>query len=386
MKILHTSDWHVGKTIRGRSRIDEHEAVLAEIAAIADREQVDLVIAAGDLFDSAAPAADAERCVYRALLALADTGATVAVLAGNHDSDRRLQAVQPLLELGKIVVAPVPSMHSIVTLNARDGQQARLAMLPWVGKHHIVRIEQLMELDGAQSQQHYAERVRRIVAKLCEPMGSDTVNILAAHMTIAGAHTGEEVRSAHVFDYAVPGTVFPPSLHYVALGHFHTPQPVPAPCPAWYSGAPLRLGFGSDAEETADKGVVLIETSPGAPARIRLEPLHAGRALRTIRGTLDQLHAIAQTDQTGDAYLRVFVRQDHQPGIAQQVREWFPNAVDVTIDPDADRPEASEPSQRAGRSPGELFRDYLTERQAYDDRVVALFDSLLEEMHAPDPA
>ncbi|HEX9696002.1 MAG TPA: exonuclease SbcCD subunit D [Actinomycetota bacterium] len=386
MKILHTSDWHVGKTLRGRSRIDEHEAVLAEIAQIAEREQADLVLVCGDLFDSAAPAPEAERAVYRGLLALADTGATVAVLAGNHDSDRRLQAVQPLLELGKVIVAPVPTSDSAVTVTARGGETARLAMLPWVGKHYIVKVEQLMSLDGAETQQHYAERVKRIVAKLCEPMSADTVNVLAAHMTIAGADTGEEVRSAHVFDYAVPGTVFPASLHYVALGHFHTPQKVAAPSLAWYSGSPLRLGFGSDAEESSGKGVVIVEAAPGAPAVARLEPLTAGRRLRTIRGTMDQLETMAASQLTGEDYLRVYVREQARAGIAQQVREWFPNAVDVQVDPQDEDAAAAAGSTRAGRSPGELFRDYLTQRQAHDERVVGLFDQILEEMHAADPA
>src|SRR5262249_17856292 len=96
MKIIHTSDWHVGRTLRGRSRADEHEAVLAEVARLARSENAALVLVTGDLFDTAAPAADAERIVYQALLDLAATGATVVVLAGNHDNERRLQAVEPL--------------------------------------------------------------------------------------------------------------------------------------------------------------------------------------------------------------------------------------------------------------------------------------------------
>ncbi|MGZ4210916.1 MAG: metallophosphoesterase family protein, partial [Actinomycetota bacterium] len=89
MKLLHTSDWHVGKTLRGRDRSDEHRAVLREITGIARDRAVDLVIVAGDLFESAAPTADAERIVYRALLDLSDV-APVIIVSGNHDNDRRL--------------------------------------------------------------------------------------------------------------------------------------------------------------------------------------------------------------------------------------------------------------------------------------------------------
>ena len=90
VRVLHTSDWHVGKAIRGRSRAAEHQAVLAEIAGVAEREDVDLVIVAGDLFDTAAPTPEAERIVYRALLDLAAGGRPVVVVAGNHDSAARL--------------------------------------------------------------------------------------------------------------------------------------------------------------------------------------------------------------------------------------------------------------------------------------------------------
>jgi exonuclease SbcD len=102
MKLLHTSDWHVGKSIRGASRAEEHTAVLAEIAGIAHREGVDLIVVAGDLFDSSTPAPESEEIVYRSLLALAKTGADVAVIAGNHDNARRLRAISPLLRLGNV--------------------------------------------------------------------------------------------------------------------------------------------------------------------------------------------------------------------------------------------------------------------------------------------
>src|SRR3954451_899892 len=100
--LLHTSDWHVGKAIRGASRADEHRAVLAEIAELVGAHDADVVVVAGDLFDSATPSPESEQIVYEALLALASTGATVVVIAGNHDNARGLRAVAPLLALGNV--------------------------------------------------------------------------------------------------------------------------------------------------------------------------------------------------------------------------------------------------------------------------------------------
>ena len=129
MKLLHTSDWHVGRSIRGRSRAAEHEAVLSEIGSIARAEGVDAVLVVGDLFESKAPTAESEQIVFRALLDLAATGATVVVVAGNHDSARRLEALQPLLELGRIVARPAVAEADdagVVEIVSRDASQRAL--------------------------------------------------------------------------------------------------------------------------------------------------------------------------------------------------------------------------------------------------------------------
>ena len=140
--LLHTSDWHVGKAIRGASRADEHRAVLAEIADLAASNEVDVVLVAGDLFDSATPSPESEQIVYEALLALARTGATVAVIAGNHDNARGLRAVAPLLALGNVHLVAEPQRPDdggVWSITTRDGTPVRIAMLPFVSKRGIVR-------------------------------------------------------------------------------------------------------------------------------------------------------------------------------------------------------------------------------------------------------
>ncbi|MET0577327.1 MAG: exonuclease subunit SbcD, partial [Ilumatobacteraceae bacterium] len=148
MKLLHTSDWHVGKAIRGVSRADEHRHVLAEVAAVAETESVDLVVVAGDLFDTSTPSPESEEIVYQALLALARTGATVAVIAGNHDNARRLRAVAPLLRLGRVELVTEPTRPAdggVLDLVAGDGTAVQVAMLPFVSKRGIVRAADLMD-------------------------------------------------------------------------------------------------------------------------------------------------------------------------------------------------------------------------------------------------
>ena len=211
MRFLHTGDWHVGKAMRGRSRADEHRAVLAEVAALAEAEQVDAVLVAGDLFDTAAPSAESEQIVYEALLALARTGAHVVVVSGNHDNERRLQAVAPVLELGRVTVAASfrrPEDGGVVEVPARDGaERARVALLPFLSQRWVVRADELMATAADQQAQSYGERMRLLVQALTAGFHADAVNVVIAHLFAMGGVLGGGEREAQtILDYAVSAT------------------------------------------------------------------------------------------------------------------------------------------------------------------------------------
>lgn len=376
MRVLHTSDWHVGKLIRGLSRADEHRAVLAEIADIAGRESVDLVLVAGDLFETAAPGPESEHIVYQALLALAQV-APVVVVAGNHDNPRRLEAVAPLLSLGRVTVlgqVAHPDQGGCLRLDAGDAP-VHLALLPFVSKRGIVRADALMRDAGYELSQAYAERLRAVLDALCAGFGGDTVNLVCGHAFAAGGTMGGGERSVHtVEDYSISAQAFPVSAQYVALGHLHRAQDIPGPTRIRYSGSPLQLDFG----ETQDrKSVTVVDVEPGIPAAAREVPLTAGRSLRTLQGTLDELEAIRDT--TGQDFLRVVVTDTRRAGLADEVREWFPHCVDVIVRT-PDEPDTVARPPVSGRSPSELFRAYLRAGDVDDPRLPGAFDELLEEV------
>ena len=385
MKLLHTSDWHVGKTLRGRDRSDEHRAVLDEITGIARSNSVDLVIVAGDLFESAAPTPDAERIVYRALLDLSEI-APVVVVSGNHDNDRRLVAVEPLLGLGRITTRAMlakPDEGGVLTLDTAGGERAQIALLPWVSQRYIVRAEELMSKDAFEHAGDYAQRLADVIGWLCNGFSKDTVNIVAGHAMVAGGVMGGGERLAHtIFEYCVSATGFPANAHYVALGHLHRAQQLESQPPVCYCGSPLQLDFG----ETEDrKSVNLVEATSTTPARVEQIGLTSGRRLRKIVGTFEDIQAIAGS--TGDDYLRVVVRGDARAGLADDVRDLLgENTVDVMIQSDADVDLGVDPRAHETRSPKELFRDYLAEKKVKDERVTALFDELFEEENAAAPA
>lgn len=375
MRILHTSDWHVGKLIRGASRAEEHRAVLAEIATIADDESVDVVLVAGDLYETAAPGPGSEEIVYRALLDLAQVAPVVAI-GGNHDNPRRLAAVAPLLTLGRVhLLAQVarPDDGGVLDIEV-DGTTLRLALLPFVSKRGIVRADQLMRDAAFELNQSYDERMRAVIGGLTAGFAADTVNVVCGHLFAAGGTMGGGERSAHtIMDYSVGSLAFPVSAQYVALGHLHRAQDIPGPTKIRYSGSPLQLDFG----ETADqKSVSIVDVEPGAPASVREVALAEGRRLRTLTGTMADIEAARGT--TGEDHLRVIVTDVRRAGLADEIRSWFDRVVDVQVRTPDEAPTAA--SRRPDNAtPSELFALYLAEHGVDDDRLVPAFEALLDE-------
>jgi exonuclease SbcD len=381
MKILHTSDWHLGKVLKGQSRSEEQVAVLGEIVAIAERERPDLVIVAGDLYDTAAPIADTKKVAIRALTALRRHAAAVVVIAGNHDHGAEIDALRPWADGVGITLRGTlkQAEDHLITGMTPDGQAWRLAALPFVSQRYAVRASEMFELSAADASATYADHVARMIGALTATFadGSETVNLVTAHITVFGGKLGGGERDAHTIEaYAVPSSVFPASTHYVALGHLHRRQQVPGPCPVHYCGSPLAIDFG---EQENTPSVSIVEAFPTASAKVRPVPIGAAVPLRTVRGTLAELAQVAPDDQ---AWLRVVVRERPRSGLREDVQALLPRALEVRIDPtmlpdlDPSRP----PTANTGRSPRELFADYLAATGISDGALSDLFDRLHEEV------
>jgi DNA repair protein SbcD/Mre11 len=215
-----------------------------------------------------------------------------------------------------------------------------------------------------------------MLAWLSEGFSADTVNIVAAHCMVQGGMLGGGERDAQLIDeYAVPTAAFPAAANYVALGHLHRAQQMPGAAPIWYSGSPIQVDFG---EERDTKQVLVVDIPDRGAAKVTPVALTRGAVLRTLRGTLAELESAAPT--TGDAFLRVFVREQPRAGLADDVRALLANAVDVRVAPDAvDDTGVVKPRVARATTPRDLFGQYLGETgHATDDRLVALFDELLD--------
>ena len=389
MKFLHTADWHVGKTLKGRDRLDEQRAVLAEIADLAEAHAVDAVLVAGDVYDLSAPSAPAQQLVVQALLRMRRAGAEVIVIAGNHDHGPTFEAYRPLMGVAGITLAGAvrsAERGGVVRFTARsDGADTQVAVLPFLSQRYAVRAAEIVANTPSENVRAYDEQVRQVIGSLTSGFGSDTVNLVMSHITCVGGTFGGGERSAQsIFEYSVPASIFPVSAHYVALGHLHRRQALPAPAPVHYSGAPLAVDFGEQGNTSV---VCLVEAAPAVPARITDIPVTAGRRLRTVHGTVAELEA--QAGDFGDDYLRVYLREPSRAGLRDDTVAILPNALEVRIDPEfapqADKLPRSADA-RITRTPAQLFADYCAAKEVSDQRVAALFGELHDEATATDSA
>jgi exonuclease SbcD len=338
------------------------------------------------VYDSVAPSAQAQQLVVKTLLGLRRAGAEVIAIAGNHDHGPTFEAYRPLMGQAGITVAGgvrSPDKGGVIRFRARtNGEDVQLALLPFLTPRYAVRAAELVTQTPAENVRAYDDQIRRLVDALTSEFSGDTVNLAMSHMTcIGGVFGGGERAAQSIFEYSVPASIFPVSAHYVALGHLHRRQTLPAHCPVHYSGSPIAVDFG---EQDNTSSVCLVEATPSTPARVTDIPVTSGRRLRTVRGTVAELEAAAGT--FGEDYLRVWVREPARAGLRETVAGVLPNALEVRIDPEFAAPARAGRAETADagvpRTPGQLFADYCASVAVVDAKVAALFSELHAEVTA----
>jgi exonuclease SbcD len=394
MKFLHTSDWHIGRAIRGQSRHSEQEKALQQVLDHAREQAVDCVLIAGDIFDTSAPSPEAEALVYGFFGELAGARIPAVAIAGNHDHPRRLEAVAPLLSsLGIQARGLVRGPHdgAVVEVASRDGRErARIATLPWLNERDVVDFARLQEEPGAPLIQ-YAERVQLAMEALTEGFEPDAINVSMAHLladdAMVGPGGGERELHMSMGIYGVKRAALPAAAQYVALGHVHKPQEIACASKAAYSGSLLQLDFG---ERQQEKSVNLVEIHARQPALITTLPITAGRKLIDIgspeRGVgLGELAQFAELND--DSWFRVYVDLDMPvANLPQLVRGELSSAVHVErAHGQIEATSGAESVERLG--PVEMFEKFyaskLGREKAPSQETMALFRRLLtEEEHA----
>lgn len=300
MRIIHTSDWHLGRTLEGRSRIQEQAKFIDELCEIVVEEAVDLVLIAGDIFDTVNPPAVAEELFYDALNRLSDEGRRgIVVIAGNHDNPERLCASSPLAIRHGITLCGLPKQILSPSLRAQPDQgrvvrvaaglgwaelhipscpdPAIVAMLPYPSESRLNEV--LSEsLDEAILRVEYSKRVQHIFHSSGQHFRPDAVNLGVSHLFVRGGMKSDSERPIELGGApTVEPEALPSGAQYVALGHLHRAQAVKsASAPTRYSGSPLAYSFS---ESGYAKSVILVDAYPGKAVTTREIFLSAGYPL-----------------------------------------------------------------------------------------------------------
>lgn len=303
MRILHTSDWHLGQHFMGKSRQAEHQALIDWLLVQVDEQAVDAVLVAGDIFDTGTPPSYARELYSQWVVRLHAAGVALLLLGGNHDSVATLGESRELLAcLNATVVAAAGDAATQVQVLHRRGAQGKLCepgcvvcAIPFIRPRDVLQSQAGQSAEDKQLslqsaiQAHYravhdAACIRR--DQLETELGRKLPLIATGHLTTVGASTSESVREIYVGALeAFPTTAFPP-VDYIALGHIHRPQQVGGLHHIRYSGSPIPLGFD---EARQQKQVLLVDLDANGLKAVTPLPVPRFQALAAISGNLAAL-------------------------------------------------------------------------------------------------
>lgn len=332
MRILHTGDWHLGKNLEGYSRLQEQEAFLQDFIKMVEEQNIDLIIIAGDVYDTSNPPAAAEKLFYDTLKKLSKNGERITlVIAGNHDNPERLIAAGPLaMEHGIIMVGTpktvvqagqygchevVDSGEGYIELKIRD-EHAVILTVPYPSEKRLNEVLYQEMEEAEERAATYGERIKTLFSGLAKHYRKDTINLVTSHLFAMDSEEGGSERSIQLGgSYIVSGDCFPEEAQYIALGHVHKPQIVPGTNKrARYSGSPLHY---NKKEVSYTKKCFVVDLKPQAEAMVEEIPIPVYKPIEvwkciSIEEALEKCEA--EKDREVYVYLEIetdrYIRED----------------------------------------------------------------------------
>lgn len=330
MKIIHTSDWHLGQYFYTKNRLQEHLQFSDWLINLIKEQQADALIVAGDVFDTASPPSYARELYNRFVAQLQQTGCYLIVLAGNHDAVATLNESRELMAClnADVIARPDPARDLIVLYNKQNKPGAIVCAVPFLRPRDILESQagqseaekQLALLTAIQT--HYQSLYDRAVAKRSE-LGAEVPIIMTGHLTTVGAKTSESVRDIYIGTLdAFPAGAFPPA-DYIALGHIHRAQSIGDSGTIRYSGSPVPLSFDESGQE---KSVFLLTLDNNSITAIDTVPVPCFQPMVCLKGDLDAIsQALEQfsprDEHTQPVWLDIEIAgRDYLPDIQKRIQ------------------------------------------------------------------
>ena len=366
MRLLHSGDWHLGRTLHGANLLEDQAYLLAQVVDLARHEKPDAVIVAGDVYDRAVPPAEAVKLLDDTLCRLVlGLKVPVIVIAGNHDGADRLAFGSRLLDKGGLYILGQPSLSPACIVLGDDHGPVYLYGIPYAEPAVVRHLAQDPNLQGHQGV------MRRLVAGIWPQHPKGQRAVLIAHGVVAGATVSESERPLSIGgDVAIEPAVFK-GFHYVALGHLHHPQSH-MKGRLRYCGSLMSYSFSEAGDE---KVSVMAELDASGKCRTEGVPLSPRYRARRIEGNLADILAGAREDSSPEDYIEVSLL-DKGPVFEPmaRLREVYPNALHI------ERPALTEAPGRDGARPDHRKTGDLEMFQAFYEHVTG------EELQADQQA
>lgn len=399
MRILHTGDWHLGKNLDGASRMDEQEQFLEDFTDIVEENDIDLVIIAGDIYDTSTPPARAEKMFYKTLKNISKNGERLTlVVSGNHDNPDRIVAAGPLaMDHGIIMVGtpktivPVGEYGKHKVVNSGEGfieieinkEKAVILTVPYPSEKRLNEVL-YTEMDNDEDKlKTYSDRIHTLFDTLKENYREDTINLVVSHLYTMGSVEGGSERSIQLGgSFIVNGSCFPKEAQYIALGHVHKPQIVPGTeKKARYSGSPIHY---NKKEISYDKKCFIVDVHPKEECKIEEVELNVYKPIEIWESSSIE-DAIEMCEKNKDkncwVYLEVatdrYIREDE----IKKMKELKGDILEITPKIIGNNEEENTSESISQKSFEELFRDFYKKERSVEvqQEVVDVLLSILGE-------
>lgn len=375
MRILHTSDWHLGRTFHGTSLHDTTETLLKELVELVKQEKIDVVLISGDVYDQAQPRTETVRLLDTTLQELAEAGATVVATSGNHDSAVRLGFASGLLaKAGVHLVTSQTQVGTPVLLSLGESGSLAIYGIPYLEPRPIAaRWGTEPTHTGV-----LTEAMRRIRTDM--ETTQPTASIVLAHCFATGAEPSDSERDITVGGTAsVPASLFDGAT-YTALGHLHGRQTITDT--VRYSGSLLAYSFS---EQNHTKGAWIIDLADDGTATVRPHTWATRVTVKKLRGELATLLADPALTELEDAFLSITLTDAQRPTRAlDRLKERFTRVQELYFDPQGATPTTQHTYRRTGtaRTTLETCTDFYSHVRGRDltDPEQALIASVLEHI------
>jgi len=397
LRILHTADWHLGKNLEGQSRMDEQEQFLNDFVKIANDNNIDLIMIAGDVYDNSNPPARAEKMFYDTLKKLSGNGERLTlVISGNHDNPDRLIAAGPLAREHGIIMVGTPKTvvpcgeygkHKILASGEgfieieMKNEKAVILTVPYPSEKRLNEVIYNGMDDEEDKAKSYSDRISSLFDTLKNHYREDTINLVTSHLFAMGSEESGSERSIQLGgSYIVDGSCFPKEAQYVALGHVHKPQIVPGTNKkARYCGSPIHY---NKKEINFNKKCFIVDGKAGEECTIEEIDLKVYKPIEIWKCESIE-EAITKCEENKErecwVYLEIktdrYIREDEikqMKDLKKDILEIMPKVKGLEEEVALDLKE---------KSFEEIFKDfYMKEREVPpDNEVVELLLSIISE-------